>query len=155
MEWLYVIGLILLGIGVIVIEIIFVPGTTVIGLLGFGLAIYGIFLGYDYFGNATGHFILGGSVVATFVVLLLAFKTGAWDKFSLHDTMLGRVNEEFKLDLKVGDEGQAISSMKPFGKAMFQNKEIEVRTNGEYVRESQKVRIIRIADNRIFVEPIT
>ena len=68
--------------------------------------------------------------------------------------MDSKFNEEFRLDLKAGDEGESISSLKPIGKALFQDQEIEVRTMGEYIRENCKLRIVKIDHNKIFVEPI-
>ncbi len=62
MEWFAVIGLIILGIGLVVIEVVFVPGTTVVGIAGFICTGFGIYLGYDYFGNVTGSILLVFSI---------------------------------------------------------------------------------------------
>ena len=53
-EWLTVSSLILLGLSLIVAEIIFVPGITVVGLIGFACMVVGIGLSFRYFGNNTG-----------------------------------------------------------------------------------------------------
>lgn len=155
MEWLFVLGLILIGIGIIIVEVIFIPGTTVVGILGFIISMYGVYLGYDYFGTPTGHIIFAGGFLATAIAIVGAFKSGAWDRFSLKESMDGRVNDDFQMDINVGDVGESISSLKPIGKAIFNDQVIEVRTNGDYIRESNKIKVIRVEGRKIFVEPLT
>ncbi|VXD17971.1 NfeD family protein [Marinoscillum sp. 108] len=154
MEWITVIGLILFGIGLLIIEVIFIPGTTIVGIAGFICSGFGVYLGYDYFGSATGTTILIVSSGFLLVVMIYAFKSRAWERFSLKDENTGRFNDDFKVTLSVGDQGQTISSLKPSGKALFNEKELEVRSNGGFINENQQIKIIRIEPNKIIVEPI-
>lgn len=154
MEWITVISLIALGIGLIVVEVIFVPGTTIVGILGFGCAIFGIYLGFDYFDNTIGTVILIGAVLLGFGAVFYSFKSKAWERFSLKEENTGRYNDDFRVNLELNTEGMTISSIKPIGKAMFEDKIVEVRSNGGYIEENKKVKIIRIETNRIIVEPI-
>lgn len=154
MEWLTIIGLLLFGTFLIVAEIIFVPGTTIVGILGFLFAAYGIYLGYDYFGVTTGTLILVGSALINLIALVIAFKGRSWERFSLKGSMKGRFNEDFKVDLKEGDKGMTISSLKPIGKALFNDQEIEVRSNGGFVDENMEIEVQRIESSKIFVQPV-
>lgn len=154
MDWLIITGFILLGTFLIIAEIIFVPGTTIVGILGFIFSVYGVYLGYDYYGASTGTIILIATLVVNVVALVLAFKGKSWERFSLKGTMTGKYNDDFKFDLKVGDHGQTLSSLKPIGKAMFDEHEIEVRSNGGFVGENVEIEVIRIESSKIFVEPI-
>ena len=154
MEWITVIGLILFGIGLLIIEVIFIPGTTIVGIAGFICSGFGVYLGYDYFDSTTGTTILIVSSSFLLVVMIYAFKSRAWERFSLKDENTGRFNDDFKVTLSVGDQGQTISSLKPSGKALFNEKELEVRSNGGFINENQQIRIIRIEPNKIIVEPI-
>ncbi|MFH6984503.1 NfeD family protein [Marinoscillum luteum] len=154
MEWITVIGLILFGIGLLIIEVIFIPGTTIVGIAGFICSGFGVYLGYDYFDSTTGTTILIVSSSFLLVVMIYAFKSRAWERFSLKDENTGRFNDDFKVTLSVGDQGQTISSLKPSGKALFNEKELEVRSNGGFINENQQIKIIRIEPNKIIVEPI-
>ncbi|MEQ8580338.1 MAG: NfeD family protein [Marinoscillum sp.] len=154
MEWITVIGLIVFGIGLLIIEVIFIPGTTIVGIAGFICAGFGVYLGYDYFGSSTGTIVLIASSAFMLVVIIYAFKARAWERFSLKDENTGRFNDDFKVTLSVGEQGQTISSLKPSGKALFNEKELEVRSNGGFINENQPVKIIRIEPNKIIVEPI-
>jgi membrane-bound ClpP family serine protease len=57
-------------------------------------------------------------------------------------------------DLTIGDEGKALSTLRPVGKAKFKNQEYEVKTLGDYVDHGTRVRIKLIMSNQIIVEPI-
>lgn len=155
MEWFAVIGLIVLGMGLLIIEIIFIPGTTVVGIAGFLCSVYGIYLGYDYFGNTGGTMILLGAAVFNGGAIVYAFKSKSWERFSLKDVNSGRFNEDQGFQLNVGDQGTTVSSLKPIGKAIFNDKELEVRSEGTYIRENQEIEIIKIDNKKIIVKPIT
>ncbi|MFT7032707.1 MAG: membrane-bound ClpP family serine protease [Cyclobacteriaceae bacterium] len=152
MEWLNISALILVGIGLVIIEIIFVPGTTIVGILGFLMGGYGIYLGYDYFGNTTGHIVLTSSVTLAFVCIFYSFKSGAWKKFANKTAIKSKVNEGLTFGLKEGDLGQSSSSLKPIGKGIFNDKEYEVTSQGNFITEKQSIKIIKIEKNKIFVE---
>ena len=154
MEWITVIGLIIFGIILLIAEIIFVPGTTIVGALGVIFSGYGIYLGYDYFGTSTGTIILLGTLVINVVALVMAFKGRSWERFSLKNTMKGKFNEDFQPQLKIGDKGLSISSLKPIGKALINDQEIEVRSNGGYINENVEIEVFRIESTKIFVQPV-
>ena len=154
LEWVTVIALILLGIALIVVEIIFVPGTTIIGILGFVCSIIGIYFSFENFGTSTGVFVLLGSVALALVAVALSFRSGVWKKFALNDQNTGKVNEDFKHNLDLGSVGTAISDLKPIGKAVFDDKELEVTTTGNLVESGERIKVVKLIVNKIIVEPI-
>lgn len=155
MEWFTIIGFIVLGITLLIIELIFVPGTTIVGIGGFICGGYGIYVAFQTFGNTVGIVTLGVTLAVGLGATIYGLKTKSWEKFSLKKSMDGKFNEEFKFDLTVGDTGTSISSLKPVGKALFKDNELEVRSSGTFVTENQEIVITKIVDNKIFVEPIT
>ena len=154
MDWITVIGLVVFGIFLLIAEIIFVPGTTIVGVLGLLFSGYGIYLGYDYFGSTVGTIFLVSTLLLNVVALVVAFKGKSWERFSLRNSMTGKFNQDIKLDFKEGDIGQSISSLKPIGKGLFNEMEIEVRSNGGYINENVEIEIIRIESNKFFVQPV-
>jgi membrane-bound ClpP family serine protease len=133
-EWITVISLILFGLFLIVAEIIFVPGTTLVGIVGFIFLLTGIGFSFKYFGSETGWTIVGVTSVASGLILYYSFKANVWSR--------------------VGAEGQTVSALRPMGKAEIENKLYEVKTLGEYLDSGSKIRIIKIESNQIIVEPI-
>lgn len=153
-DWFTVGSLILVGIALIIIEIIFVPGSTIVGILGFVSMVVGIYLGFSYFGNTTGWWILGGSAVVFSAAVYWGFKSDTWDRFSLKDISEGKFNEGYNKDLQVAERGKAISALRPSGKAEFNNREYEVRTYGNYIDSGTEIEIVKIQGNTIYVESI-
>jgi membrane-bound ClpP family serine protease len=153
-EWTTVSSLILFGLLLLIAEIIFVPGTTVVGLVGFIFMAVGVGLSFRYFGSETGWTIVGGTSVVTGLLLYLAFKANVWSKFALKSSIDSKVNEGEMKELEAGQEGITTSTLRPIGKAEVNGKTYEVRTNGEYIESGTRIKIIRIASHQIFVEPL-
>jgi membrane-bound ClpP family serine protease len=152
--WLVVSALILVGLTLIIVEIVFIPGTTVVGLLGLIFTIVGIAFSYTYFGSEVGFYVLLGTGIVSAGALYLSFRKGAWNKFSNKSTIDSKVNEGMAAHLNAGEEGISISALRPMGSAEFHGKIFEVKTNGEFVNNGIKVRIVKIQSNDILVEPI-
>jgi len=153
-EWITVIGLVLFGLGLVVIEIIFIPGTTFVGLGGLAFAGFGIFLSYEYFGNAIGTVVLISFAAFSVLTFVISIRSGVWKRFALKKAIKSKVNEGLSLELEIGERGKALSALRPIGKAEFGDKVFEVSTIGNYVEGGRIVEIIKIEMNKIFVEPI-
>ena len=153
-DWFTVGSLIFLGLALIIVEVLFVPGTTVVGILGFVSGVIGVYLSFDYFGPVVGWWTFGGTLIAFAISLYLGFKGNTWDRFSLKDTSLGKFNDGYSSKLQVAERGKTLSTLRPIGKAEFNNKEYEVRSYGNYIDSSTEVEIVKIDGNKIFVEPL-
>lgn len=153
-EWVIVASLILFGLALIVGEIIFVPGTTLVGVLGFAFLIVGAGLSFRYFGNAIGWITVGITATSAAVILYYSFSANVWGKFSLKTKSDSKVNEGELDNLQIGIEGQTISTLRPVGKAEINNQIFEVKTLGEYLENGKRIRVIKILSNQIIVEPI-
>lgn len=154
MEWLIVILLIFFGLILIIAEIIFIPGTTIVGVIGAVFLIAGVVSSFSEFGQQGGWLTLGITAVSSGVIIYYSFKANVWGRFSLKSAITSKVNEGEMEGLAVGLEGEAVSTLKPFGKAEISNKVYEVKTLGSFVENGTKVRIIQILTNQIIVEPI-
>jgi len=153
-DWTIVILLVLLGLALVIIEVIFIPGTTLVGVAGLISMIVGIILSFKYFGSETGWLTLGGSTAVSGVFLYISFRTNAWQRFALKGSMDSRVNEVEILKFPVGLEGIALSALRPIGKGEFGGNVAEVKTAGEYIGAGESIRVIQVATNYIIVEKI-
>ncbi len=152
--WTIIIALLLIGLALIILEVIFIPGTTVVGLIGLVFSFAGIVISYKHFGSEAGFYILLGVSATTAVALLYSIRSGMWSKFSLKSSMNSKVNEGLMSALQIGDEGKTISTLKPMGKVEFQSGQFEVKTSGDYVDAGTKVKIVHIQSNQIIVKPL-
>lgn len=155
LDWVTVILLIGIGLVLIVVELIFVPGVTIVGILGFILVAVGIWISYAALGSDVGHIVLAASVLIGGLALFYSFRSDAWSRFALKGSIKSRVNEENPHLLEVGEEGKTISALRPQGTAIFKERHHEVQTTGQFLPPNTPVRIIKIVANKITVEAIT
>lgn len=152
MDIALILGFILFGLALIVVEIIFIPGTTIAGIGGFVCSAYGVYLSFQEFGTQGGILTVIFTVTVSLIALVVSFKTRSWELFSLKKTMKSKVNEEFRLPLNVGDQGVTISSLRPIGKALFNDHELEVTSLDGFVEEKQAIKIIKVEGQKVIVE---
>jgi membrane-bound ClpP family serine protease len=153
-EWSTVISLVVFGLVLVVAEVVFVPGTTVVGIIGFCFLVVGVGLSFKYFGSEVGWVMLGTTSVACGGLLYFSFTTNMWSRFSLKSSNKSKVNEGELDQLLVGMEGTTISALRPIGKAELNNQIVEVKTNGDYLDSGSRIRVIKIVSNQIIIEPI-
>ncbi len=152
--WIAIISLIIIGLTLLVIEVIFIPGTTIVGIAGLISVISGLVLTFNNFGNTVGWAATGGTILFSATLFIYAFKSGAWSKFALKGMIDSKVNQDRPVHVQVGDEGVARSTLRPIGKGEFEDELIEVRSLGELVPTDSKIKVIKVNKREIFVEPI-
>lgn len=152
--WLAIILLVLVGLILIYLELIFVPGTTILGLMGLALTGIGVYMAYERHGTTAGSLVLVSSLFVTVVALVYSFRSGAWQKFSLKQKNEAKFNEDLTEGLQIEMRGVAVSDLKPIGKAEFGNKAYEVTSHGHLIESGTEVKIIKLSGNKIIVESI-
>ena len=154
LDWFTITLLLVVGIALIVVELIFIPGTTLFGIAGLVLTIIGVVISFTTFGGSTGILVLGGAFAALGVTLYFSLRSGAWDKLSLKQSSQGRVNDDTPRSVWKGDVGVALSTLRPTGNVEFKEKVVEVSTLGPYVDAGAKVQVVEVRDNKILVEAV-
>jgi membrane-bound ClpP family serine protease len=149
-----VIAVLLLGILLLLLEILFVPGTTIVGVGGIILLAIGIYLAYDYLGTNAGHIALASSVVVIFLSLLILLKGQTWKKMALDASVQGKSVDQVENIISVGDKGKAIGRLNPIGKALFGEHIVEVTTSGDFADADQDVEVVKVEQNKIRVKII-
>lgn len=159
-EWLDLF-LILLGIILILIELLLLPGFGITGGLGIVSLFAGIILIlirhpiYPPVKELKQAFnILFSSFIITFVLFLISLKiitkTKALKHIILETESVGKIEPQI-LEIQ---EGIAISDLRPSGKAKFGHKIYDVQTDGEYIEKGEKIKTIKIEGNIIKVRKV-
>lgn len=152
--WFIISTLVIFGLALIIVEVIFIPGTTFVGIAGFVSVLAGIVVSFRMFGSETGWLTLAASTAASGIVLYLSLRTNVWRRFAHKDAIESKMNEVELTKFRVGLEGIALSALRPIGKGEFGGETIEVRTNGEYVEAGTSIKIVRATTNLVIVEII-
>lgn len=146
--------LVLLGLFLLFLELFVVPGVTFVGLAGalfLGAAIYFIF---DLYGSSYGILSLVLTSILSAFVIYRSVKTRFWKKFSLNEAIDAKVNEIDDIEALQGQQGKAISALRPSGKAMIHGKLIEVQVADGFVDAGTAVEVVLISDQKVYVKPI-
>ena len=149
-----IIAFILLGLLLIVIEIIFIPGTTIVGIIGGIIFISGIVMTFLKYGMITGIIISVSLLIIMSVLIWLLSKSKILEGFTLKDKIETKIDFNNSSHFTVGNEGKTISRLNPAVKAMINDKIVEVHTDSEFIDQEKPVKIIRIEDNKIYVKQI-
>jgi len=147
-----VIGLLLLGILLLLLEILFVPGTTIVGVGGIILLAIGIYLSYAYLGTVAGHISLASCVVVVILSLAVLLKGNTWKRMALDSSIDSRSLVNMSTQVTVGDRGVTVSRLNPMGKALFGEKMLEVTADGEFVDEAKDIEVVKVEQNKIKVK---
>lgn len=153
MDFLTLFFLLIIGLILILIEILFIPGTTVFGIFGILAIFYSDYLSFQYFGAEFAIvYSIANSILVLFVVIY-SLKTNTWKRIALNKIHNVKVENKFD-SLKVGDEGKTSSALRPYGKAIFSDKFYEVKSSENFIDENKKIKIINILQDKIIVKKI-
>jgi len=156
MSLLLIITIIFVGILFIFVEFFFIPGFSIFSILGFIVAGIGVYMGYANYGQATGNWMLTASIASMGGILYWGYKRTQSKKWALKTEIDGRVNNDNLSAYATGDQGIAITNLRPEGKATFRNDDrVTVYSQGSFIDKNTPIQIVHIEHNKIFVKPIT
>ena len=158
MEWLIpIIICVLAGVILLIVEA-FMPGFGVPGISGIILLLAGVAMTWYEYGAMVG---LGTTVAVLALVgvaISVSLKSASSGRLSKSDLILNDTetppSENADMQLLVGKEGVVKNPLRPVGTAEFDCGKLHVTSDGEYVSEGQKVRIVRVEGTQIFVNKI-
>jgi len=150
--WTVIVALIAIGLLMVVIEILVIPGGGLAGILGFVLMVAGVWLSYSRMGLTAGHITISSTLLLNFVVLIYALRSKTWEKAMLKRNIDSRVNIIDEAELSVGDTGKTVSRCSPSGKALINGKFFEVHARSEFIDEDVDIEVIKVEKNKIFIK---
>jgi membrane-bound ClpP family serine protease len=147
-------ALILVGIVLLLLEILVIPGITVAGIAGILAIGSGIFMTYSKYGSTIGHFNLIGVFILMVIITIIALKSKTWNKVKLDtkiDSKMVNVQED---QVKIGEKGVTLSRLAPMGKVIINDETFEAQSNGEFIDQNIPIEVIKLSQNKIVVKPI-
>ena len=142
---------VILGLLLILIEIFIVPG-FIVGIVGFVMVVVGVYYTYNDHGKFYANILLALIAVVMTIVVVYAFRNGAWDMFSNKETISGKANDIQELEIKIGDTGKTISALRPSGIADINNQRVEVHSEGSFIPSGAEVEVNKIIKNKIYIK---
>jgi membrane-bound serine protease (ClpP class) len=162
--------LFVLGVGLLLVELFVFPGFGIAGLSGLALVVFS--LGVSLIGNVGLDFpsleIVGSAIwtlAITMVLLVVILVMGArWLPQSTRFNQLvlapelgsaaGFTSADTDVSLD-GQVGKALTTLRPAGIAMINDRRIDVMTAGEYIEKGADIRVVRVRGSRVEVREVT
>ena len=151
MNWPIIIIVLLVGLALVALEIVALPG-VICGIFGGAMVGVGIWQAYANYGNLAGNITLVASLLTGLIMLVVLMKSGTWKRFSLNEESDSRVNQIDNATIKPGAKGKTISRLAPAGKALFGNEIVEVHSEEGFIDEGVDVEVIETEGYRIIVK---
>jgi membrane-bound serine protease (ClpP class) len=165
-NWPIFIAMILvLGLIMMLVEILIIPGFGLAGVGAIILLSAGVYLSWIKLSMAWAIGATLASISSIAMTIVFLRKSGLPSIMVLNrrvgesapppaagDQAQGGRQKDSADAVSVGQTGLAASDLRPAGIANFQGHRLNVLTEGNYLRKNTRVKIIRIEGNRIFVE---
>ncbi|MDR7131721.1 membrane-bound ClpP family serine protease [Algoriphagus sp. 4150] len=145
-------SLLLIGLILLLAEVLFVPGTTVVGIFGLAVSLAGVVYAFLSFDAEVAWWITSMAVILNLAAIVYGFSSGVWNRFSLKSAMQGGAFDGRTEALQIGMSGITISDLKPVGKASFEDVVYEVKSENGFIPVGTDVIIIKIENNKILVK---
>ena len=139
------------GMALIVSEI-FLPG-VVMGLIGLGCVIAGLYMAFYWESGVLAWSLVGISVVSIPVLIVLWLKV--FNRvLAMKFTQAGYTGAQVEYKELVGQEGVALTQLRPAGMARFGDRKVDVVSEGEVVDRDSRVRVVEVKGNRVVVRAV-
>jgi len=161
-DLIYILG----GVSLIILEVLVIPGFGIVGLAGFCLLIYSLYLllipdtpvGVEVLDQAMDGFTIGiiGVIIGFYFFGKLMIKTKFWQDLTSPNSQKkedGYTNT-FGWEKLVGAEGIADTDLHPSGWIKTEKERLFVISEGKFIEKGSKVEILSVDGNMIIVRRI-
>lgn len=146
----WIILLCIVGLALVFAEML-IPGFGVFGILGSVCLLGTAFLVAKVYGITAFLITVVFLVIAFALMIVLAKKSGFYNKVVLRDKQEAQDFDESTLQGLLGAEGVTQTTLRPFGVADFQGKMVDVCSNGDFIDRGKRVRVTQIQGKTVTV----
>ena len=154
------------GLGLILLEMLVIPGFGIVGLGGIGFMLYGLYLlllpdipvGEEIMEQAMDGFIIGliGAVIGLVLLIRLMMKTKFWDQLTSPDIQKkedGYSNTQGWETLD-GLTGVADTDLHPSGWVKIGEQRVFVVSEGGFIDQGKEITVLSVDGNRVLVREL-
>ena len=148
----FIITLILVGLVLIFVEILLVPGIGIAGVLGLLSIVGSCFYSFYDMGTTAGLIVTVINAILLVGLTVYVLRAKTWRRMSLETKIDTKAVEDAVLS--VGDKGKTVTRLAPMGSARFGNNVVEVKALEGMLEPGTPVKVVLIEDNKIYVRPL-
>ena len=150
MDIILVITFVVLGIAFFILEIFFLPGVSIGGIVGTLFTGAGIWYAFAKIGTTAGWVVVVVSVIILLLAIVYFIKGKPLDKMAL-DKELESDNLYDMSKVAVGDRGVTLSRLAPMGKVLVNGEEYEAKFREGFLDRGVEVEVVEIEGNVLVV----
>lgn len=152
MDIILVVTFVVLGIAFFVLEIFFLPGVSIGGVVGTLFTGAAIWYAFAKIGAVAGWVVVAVSAVALLLAVIYFIKGKPLNKMALNRE-LESDNPYNMSNVTVGDEGRTLSRLAPMGKVLVNGEDYEAKVRNGFLDGGVEVVVVAVEGNVIVVEP--
>jgi membrane-bound ClpP family serine protease len=147
--------LVLIAIAMILIllEVFVLPGINVAGIAGLLILVLAIYYAYKDLGTPEAHFILGGTLVGSIGLLVIALRSNTWHRLSLKTASDSKVDSFETGTIKPGDSGETLTRLGPIGKVVINGQTVEAKSQNKIINANTAITVVKLEGKQIIVKP--
>ena len=146
--------LVVLATVLMLVEVVFIPGFGITGIAGALAMIGSVFYAFFEVSNLAGWVTLVVVGMICIALFMWALYGKSLDKVALKKKIDSKVDVVDVKRFSVGDRGVAKTRLALIGEAIINGETVEVKSEMGFINEGEKVEIIRVAIDSIYVRKI-
>lgn len=150
----FVVLLVVLATVLMLVEVVFIPGFGITGFAGALAMIGSVFYAFFEVSNLAGWVTLVVVGMICIALFMWALYGKSLDKVALKKKIDSKVDVVDVKRFSVGDRGVAKTRLALIGEAIINGETVEVKSEMGFINEGEKVEIIRVAIDSIYVRKI-
>lgn len=143
---------VILGIAFFILEIFFLPGISIGGIVGTLFTGAAIWYAFAKMSATAGWIVVSVSAIALLLAVVYFIKGKPLDKVALNRE-LESDNPYNMSNVEVGDCGRTLSRLAPMGKVMVNGEDYEAKVRNGFLDGGIEVVVVAIEGNVLVVEP--
>ena len=154
MNTVSIIALLVVGILLMLVELLVLPGFGVAGALGVVALVGGAVAAWYELGAFWGVMVGLISTVVAVVMIYLVPRTKAGRRLVLEEELKDRRSQADRRSL-LGHRGTTVTPLRPIGRVRFGQEEVDVVTDGEYIPSGAQIEVVEVEGMRVVVAAVT
>ncbi len=147
----------ILGFSLILLEIFVIPGVNIFGIAGFFTMCAGVWYAYAKATPGAAALVAVLGLAGSVVLVRLLIRVRAWHRIVLDaetSKKQGYDSSAPGLTELSGLAGEALTPLRPAGRAKFGERIVDVVTEGDFVVTGEPIEVVEIGGNRVVVQKL-
>lgn len=150
-----IIALIAIGIFLLIVEILLLPGITIAGIGALGCCGFAVFRAFADYGTTGGFIALAAVLVLSVAAIAYCLRAKTWHHLSLKENIDGTSQETpDETNVRIGDRGITVSRLAPMGKVIINDRTYEAKSIDAYIDPQKEIEVTGIENFNVVVRRV-